>query len=336
MSRHDLTKVLYESLPVDVQSKVLTNKKVSDIEATADGVNVVCADGSSYAGSLIIAADGAHSAVRDCMRNLALEAGSEANEEKPFLTTYRCLWIRFPTAAFREMYPGFTSETHGHGASTQLFVGEKTGVTGIYERLETPTKDRVRFTQDDQEAVIERWGHLPLTKGGKMTFRMAYEQRLQSGLVSLEEGVVEHWSWDGRVVLAGDAAHKFTPSTGAGCNSGITDVVALVNELHKLVADRTEDVPSKTEVSVALKAYQTTRYESVVDGCQVASGATAVSTWATTKLKLMDRHLFPLTMVQKRMNKQGALAVAQVPAFNFIKGEERLVGKMPWAHPIMA
>jgi 2-polyprenyl-6-methoxyphenol hydroxylase-like FAD-dependent oxidoreductase len=338
VSRHDLTKVLYDNLPAAAQANILTSKRVSDVQATADGASVICKDGSSYAGALVIGADGAHSVIRDRMRALALEAGSAAvNDATPFLTTYRCLWMRFPTADFPNMRPGFVSETHGHDASTQLFVGEETGVTGIYERLEAPTRDRLRFTTADQDALAARWGHIALTEGGTVTFADVYARRQQAGLVSLEEGVVDHWSWGGRVVLVGDAAHKFTPSTGAGCNSGIVDIVALGNELHALFEGRAAGAcPSTDEVAVALKAYQDSRYKSTVDGCQFAGGATALSTWASSKLKFMDRHIFPVGVVQKILQKKGAKEKAQVPVFTFIKGKERLVGEMPWAHPIPA
>ncbi|KAI9170830.1 FAD-dependent monooxygenase sdnN [Paramyrothecium foliicola] len=335
LSRYDLNKVLYNNLAPESQAKIVCNAKVVEVQSTADDVRVICEDGSLHAGSLVIAADGAHSVVRESMRKLALEAGSEQlNEEEPFLTTYRCLWVRFSTLSLPELLPGFTCETHGYGASTQLFIGETSGVTGIYERLNEPTRDRLRYNQDDQDALIERWGFLPLTKDRKITLRSAYENRLQSGLVSLEEGVVQHWSWDGQVVLTGDAAHKFTPSTGAGCNSGITDVVALVNELHKLVSGTANNKPSRAEVAAALQAYQATRYDSVVSGCQAASDATAASTWATGFLRLMDCYLLPLSLLQKQMFKQLALTVARMPVFTFIKGEERLNGKMPWVHPI--
>ncbi|GKU09318.1 unnamed protein product, partial [Fusarium langsethiae] len=133
VSRHDLTKVLYESLPSSTKEKILTNKKVSDIIPNVTGVQVSCVDGTSYEGSIVIGTDGAHSYVREKMRDLALNDNSDqVNEEKPFLTTFRALWLRMPTK-FAGIHAGVTCETHGPGAATQLFAGEDSAVMGLYE-----------------------------------------------------------------------------------------------------------------------------------------------------------------------------------------------------------
>ncbi|CAH0054417.1 unnamed protein product [Clonostachys solani] len=297
ISRHDLTKVLYQSLPTDTMPNLLPNKKVSDISTTTNGVSITCTDGTSYEGSVVIGADGAHSFVRERMRQLAIDNESPLlNEEKPFLTTYRCLWTRFPTT--NGLTPGTTWETHGEKLATQLFAGVDTVVMCIYERLDEPTYDRCRYSKADEEALSS----------------------IQSGLVNLEEGVVKHWSWDGRIVLAGDAAHKFTPSTGAGFNNGIIDVVALVNELVKeLQAAHAEPLglaaeSGKAQVMAAFKAYEASRKEPVIEGCRAAGNATALATWPNWILKFIDR-------------------TARAPAFDFLDSEEELVGTVPWIMP---
>ncbi|KEY63863.1 hypothetical protein S7711_10055 [Stachybotrys chartarum IBT 7711] len=336
LSRHDLTQVLFESLPTEAKAKIFTKKKVSNVESTADGMTVSCKDGTSYTGSLVIAADGAHSIVRQSMRMLALESGSsDVNEERPFLATYRALWIRFSTTACPSLAPGAASETHRPGASTQLFVGQHTGVIDLYERLENPTTERVWYTQEDQDACIKKWGFLPLTEGSGFTLGDAYEKRTQSGLVSLEEGVVEHWSW-GRVVLVGDAAHKFTPSTGAGCNHGICDVVALANALNKGIdacasSPDPHAAPTEAQIGTALKAYRNRRYAAVVDGCAASGRATALSTWATGVHRFIDRWVL-WAFVQKAMINYGRVrkAYADTTVFDYIEAEERFSGKARW------
>ncbi|KAI0148698.1 FAD/NAD(P)-binding domain-containing protein [Xylariaceae sp. FL1272] len=306
ISRYDLTRTLYESLPTEAQAKILTGKRVSNIKSEGEGVKVTCKDGTVYTGSLVIGADGAHSVVRQHMRSLALEAGSdEINEEKPFLTTYRCICIQFPTSLSDGIHPGLATETHSKGACTQLFVGEENAVCGIYETMKAPTRDRIRYTQDDQDAIVDRVGHLPLIQGGRLTIRDAYENKVDSLMVSLEEGVVGHWSYDGRIVLAGDAAHKFTPITGAGCNNGMADVVALANEMHKAfrgaAANPAEGraIPSRAQLASAFKDYQEKRFDEVTEQCARAGGVTATSTWTTGVHSFIDRHVLGYKLFQR-------------------------------------
>jgi 2-polyprenyl-6-methoxyphenol hydroxylase-like FAD-dependent oxidoreductase len=328
VSRQDLTQVLYESLTPVQKSKILTDKKVSDIIPSADGVKVSCHDGTSYEGSIVIGTDGAHSFVREKMRALAVSEGSEqVNDEKPFLTTFRALWLRMPTK-FAGIEPGTTCETHGPGAATQLFAGEDSAVMGLYEKLDTPTRDRVRYTEADQEALVERWGHIPLAPGGKLTLKDAFSARTQSGLVSLEEGVVNHWSWGGRVVLAGDSAHKFTPSTGAGCNNGLIDVVALVNHLYSI--RQSTSSPTATELASAFQSYQASRMATVVEACEGAGRATSSATWQTGVFKFVDKYVIGIAAIQNMLFGLGAPKMAKSPKLTCIKGPERLVGKVPW------
>ncbi|KAM0109173.1 hypothetical protein ACP6JB_005086 [Aspergillus fumigatus] len=94
--RRDLLQVLWESLPAEAQSKTHAQKKVSDIKTTETGVVVSCTDGTSYEGSMVIGADGAYSVVRKHIQLMALREQPAAKEERPFLTTYRALWMLMP------------------------------------------------------------------------------------------------------------------------------------------------------------------------------------------------------------------------------------------------
>ncbi|KAK0621002.1 hypothetical protein B0T14DRAFT_522548 [Immersiella caudata] len=337
ISRHDLMRILHDSLPPSIQSKLLPNKKVISVSPTPDGVTVTCADGSTYTGTIVVGADGAHSTVRSQMRNAALSSPEtpSLNEEKPFLTTYRSMWIRFPTVP--PIVPGDASETHGYNCTLQLFAGEETSVIGIYERMEKPTRDGARYTEADEVEFVKRWGHLPVIAGG-MTIAEAYRDKTQAGMVNLEEGVLQHWSFD-RIVLVGDAAHKFTPSTGAGCNNGIVDVVALANELyHAFRAVRDvegeEAFPEKEGILKAFNEYQTARFETVREGMDGASRATGAATWADATHRFVDRHVLSKQSLVKFFANRSAPVMAKTPVFEYVEGEEQMVGKFPWAQPI--
>ncbi|KAH8902428.1 FAD/NAD(P)-binding domain-containing protein [Coniochaeta sp. PMI_546] len=332
ISRHLLTKVLYDTLPQEVQDHMFSNKKVSQIANTADGVVVSCTDGSSFEGSMVIGADGAHSLVRRQMRNLALQANAaEANDEQPFLTTYRALWVRFPTQA--DLQPGNAIETHGKDCAIQVFAGEDTSVIGLYERIETgPTTERARYSAADEEALIDRWGHLPISPAG-LTVRDAYTTREQAGMVNLEEGVVEHWSFGGRVVLVGDAAHKFTPSTGAGCNNGIADIAVLVSQLRLAVEAAEATAPSARQLGAAFDAYQTSRFAAVESGCSGASNATATATWGSHILKFVDRHVMASRTLQSFFMSRAAPSIAKAPVLDYLETKDQS-GKVPWVQTV--
>ncbi|KAK3375779.1 hypothetical protein B0T24DRAFT_664901 [Lasiosphaeria ovina] len=329
ISRLDLTQVLYTTLPSEVQSCLLPDKRVATITTAPNFTTVHCTDGTTHTGSIIIGADGAHSLVRRQMRALALQAGSppdHVNPEQPFLTTYQAMWVRFPTPA--NLTPGDARETHGVGAAVQLFAGEETSVIGVYERLASPTTARLRFGAAEEEAFIARRGNLPISAG--LTIGDAYAARVQAGMVSLEEGVAARWSWDSRVVLVGDAAHKFTPSTGAGCNNGMVDVVVLVNQLRRCT-EAGLGAPSKALVAEALAAYQDGRYAEVVKGCQGAGQATATATWKNAVFKFVDLHILANHRVQKMFMGRAAPAIARTPVLEFIEGVPMAGGKVAWA-----
>ncbi|KAK5659731.1 hypothetical protein OQA88_942 [Cercophora sp. LCS_1] len=340
ISRHDLMRILHDSLPPSAQSKLLPSKKVVSVSTSPTGVSVTCADGTIHNGTIIVGADGAHSTVRSQMRLSALSTTSSSipttNDEKPFLTTYRSMWIRFPTIP--PIVPGDASETHGYNCTLQLFAGEETSVIGIYERMDQPTREPARYSEADEQAFITKWGHLPVIAGG-CTIGDAYTNRTQAGMVNLEEGVLKHWSYD-RIVLVGDAAHKFTPSTGAGCNNGIVDVVALANELYhafRKVRDETGDegaFPQGDEILRAFNEYQAARFEAVKEGMEGASQATGAATWADGTHRFVDRHVLSRPSLVRFFANRSAEKTAKSPVFEYVEGEEEMVGRFPWAFPI--
>ncbi|KAL0934096.1 FAD binding domain-containing protein [Colletotrichum truncatum] len=312
LSRHDLSKTLYDALPESLKANVICNKKVSNVESTKSGVLVHCSDGSIYDGDIVIGADGAHSATRRSMRNLALEhEPSAVNDDQPFDVKFRCLWLRFPSTATSLVSTGTSVECHGVGAATQLFAGEESAVVGIYERLSSPTKQRMHYTREDEEAFVTQWGHLP------------------AGLISLEEGVLKHWYWNSRIVLVGDAAHKFTPSTGSGCNFGIVDVVTLANELNSLPV-----FSSEFDINTAFQRYQEARQEMTAQQCNESGSMTDMATWGSWFAKFMDIWVLYYGFAQSWLEGQDAQKTATTPVFDYIYDKERLVGRQPWANAV--
>lgn len=62
-------KILYDN--IKDKTKVLTRKRVDNVDFVGEGVVVKTTDGSSYQGDILVGADGIHSTVREEMWRLA-------------------------------------------------------------------------------------------------------------------------------------------------------------------------------------------------------------------------------------------------------------------------
>ncbi|KAK1599346.1 uncharacterized protein LY79DRAFT_699261 [Colletotrichum navitas] len=102
-----------------------------------------------------------------------------------------------------------------------VFLQEERGWVFLYEKLPEPTAERITFSICSKQ--LEEY-----------TREDVFEEHFNVGGAGLEEGICESWSRDGRIILVGDSAHKFTPNVGHGSNTGIQDVVMVCDKLQKL------------------------------------------------------------------------------------------------------
>ncbi|KAK5988340.1 FAD-dependent monooxygenase sdnN [Cladobotryum mycophilum] len=286
-SRPELVQTIYDGLPHDAKAKVLTGKKVVDIIHDKDGIMVSCSDGTGYQGSMVLGADGLQSRMRRLMRKMALEADPKAkwDPEQPYTASYRALWCRFP----RPSDAGEAFETQKKGSALVYFTGREHAWILLFEKLPRPTKEPVIYTDEDVAAFADRYSHFPINETLKV--KDAFATRLVAGMANLEEGVLKHWSW-GRVVLAGDACHKFTPNSGLGFNNGIQDIVVLCNLLrNSLAAAPTDPLALKHSPNGPGLSNATTGLKSArIDGARIVfiSGLTAEASWPQGQRKLQE------------------------------------------------
>ncbi|KAI0111610.1 FAD/NAD(P)-binding domain-containing protein [Daldinia grandis] len=344
-NRAELVQAIYEGLSESDQARVLTDKKVTDVTSDDWGVTVRCADGTKYDASIIIGADGVHSAVRKHMRNLALKASPkiQIDQEKPFLAEYRMLWASFPLQGDKhDGPPGLGGSSNCSGHALQYVLGKTRGWIFIYERLATPTREPTRYTEEDVIACGERWGDVAF--GKKLKVKDVFSKRIHAGMTNLEEGVLKRWFW-GRIVLVGDAAHKFTPNPGQGYMNGMQDVLALTNILHSVLKPYRDDVngeyagkrPNTKVLSAAFKRYQDERIAGAHQGCNFSGNEIRRQTQRTTWLWLLDTWVMPyfpkwadsllLEFAFKKAIRDGLV-------LDFVDGEETLKGRAAWAHPM--
>ncbi|KAJ4256003.1 hypothetical protein NW762_009077 [Fusarium torreyae] len=282
--RAHLVKAIYGGLPDSAKTRYLRGKRVQGIETTSDGVEVTCTDGSLFWGSLAIGADGSHSKTRSIMRHIALQEepalASTWDPEAPFTSNYRCLWASFP----RLSDSGDSYETQGQDRSIMYLTGREKGWIFLYEKLSQPSTKRQFYDKEAPASFGESFASWPINE------RFTVGDVLKSpdtvaGMTNLEEGVAQNVSWNGRIVLVGDAWHKFTPNSGLGFNNGMQDVVSLCNKLHALTVSSgistSRDSPGTKELQAALNQYQIERDEPLRGDFLRSASATRLSTWET-------------------------------------------------------
>ncbi|MBF6331178.1 FAD-dependent oxidoreductase [Nocardia transvalensis] len=209
-----LTPILLSTLPE--HAEVRFGHRVEDVRADADGIDVRTSRGTVRA-EWLLAADGAHSAVRH-----AIGAGFDGR-------TYP---ERFLVASVDEdltaALPGIAPINYVFDPTEWLVLLR----TPEHWRVLLPTPDR---TSDDDE--LRR-----LPNRLDSVARLGRPWRLRHAtLYRVHQRVTERFRI-GRVLLMGDAAHVNNPLGGLGMNSGIHDAVALATALADVLDGAPESV----------------------------------------------------------------------------------------------
>ncbi|OQE46716.1 hypothetical protein PENCOP_c001G01213 [Penicillium coprophilum] len=332
--RAELLESMYNGLPEGAKEKILTDKKLTDLTTTHDGVTATCADGSVFHGSVIIGADGVYSKTRQIMRDLALKENATRSWDPvhPYTATYQLLFGSFPSPS----PAGQGYDIQSKGKAIMYFSGTDRGWFFLYKRLPRPTSERRIYTQKDVDAVAEEFAEFPLTQTVKV--KDVWPRMLGAGLTNLDEGIVKHWSF-GRIVLVGDACHKMTTHLGLGFNHGIQDIVVLCNSLRKAVrAASGSQGPRAKVLTEIFENYQAVRMSSVcsLEGDVAKSGLeTRMHAWHNPCYYLLSRYLsVPHTIEVLFMKYVMAPEFRKGQVLDYVTGEERMKGKISWVYPV--
>lgn len=270
------------------QSKVLLGKQVMSLENTATGVTVRCADESVYSGSIVIGADGVHSTVRRLMNDAV------GKTDEPFSSAYRGLYgyaSRSPELEAETLY-----ETHSANLTIQLIVAEAQQHFLVYERMERETKDRTRYLPEDEDKMAQRFADVRFPgreEGQWVTLGQVWANKKWSAMGNLDEGIVARWH-QGRCVLVGDAAHKMTPNTGFGMNSGMQGVVQLVNRLRTLLHQTSSPAePTPEQLTKVFGEYQQARMANSKEAVDVSALYTRLVAWNNPVWRFADQYVLP-------------------------------------------
>ena len=196
---------------------IVFDQRVTGLRQTQQQVTAITQAGREFVADFVVGADGAHSAVR---KLLGIELVGRRSENRFLIADVRA-----------DLDIGYE----------RRFYYSPPGNPG-YQAFMLPQPDRVwRF--DWQVAPDTRLDEL--TKGDVLDAKIralvgrdsSYEV-LWTSLYQFNNTYAKEFG-QGRVFLAGDAAHQFSPFGGRGLNSGIGDARALAAHLVRAIKDKT-------------------------------------------------------------------------------------------------
>ncbi|KAI1471017.1 putative monooxygenase [Daldinia caldariorum] len=235
--RQQLLQILYDHL--QHKDRVLPSKKFATASLTDGGVRVTCADGSTFDGTILVGADGVHSAVRSSMISLGNKIRPGSFDEKELDNIpchYRC---SFGIAQHVDNWAaGEQHRVAGRHQSQLVVSGPEDRVYWfLFDKLPQTKygKEIPRYTEKDEEEFIRENANVHITE--QITFGQIYNKRLTSTLTPLHEYVLKKWFFD-RIVAIGDSVHKPDPIGGQGANGAIESCAELINALLRMKDDR--------------------------------------------------------------------------------------------------
>ncbi len=203
-----LTPLMVERLATYHATPVRFGAEVTGVSADDDGVTISLADGTRERGAYLVAADGAHSIVRQT-QGIAFTGAP-----------YPSRVLRVVTAVdLRTVVPGLASVSY-------LFAGARS-----CSLLEMPDCWRViiRLPPDESDARAQEPARVQervaafLPTGGALAVR-------STDVYGASRMIADRYR-AGRVLLAGDAAHLTNTRGGMNMNCGIQDAYALADAL---------------------------------------------------------------------------------------------------------
>ncbi|GJJ70238.1 hypothetical protein EMPS_02587 [Entomortierella parvispora] len=315
-SRPRLYDLLLSKVPAN---KIHFNKKVLNLMQNKDGVMIRCADGTTYHGEILVAADGAYSAVRQSLfRQLMDKKVLPASDALDLNKGYTCM-VGTTSPLSPEKFSAITRSDSGG----MLVIGEKSSYCwGLFSvgdnRISWDVVSQIatRATLEDMKFRNSEWGpeshpelineirsfKTPPSYGDTLGALIDATPKEGISRVFLEDKLFQTWHF-GRTVLIGDAAHKLLPSSGQGAVNAMEDAVILANCLYDIGTTSPEDI------NAALKSFQDQRYPHVVEQYK-ASKTSAKFLYGHTFLEKMIRYgvfnLVPKSKRNEMMQKDAA------------------------------
>ncbi|CVK91300.1 uncharacterized protein FMAN_09443 [Fusarium mangiferae] len=216
LDRQVFLRQLYELLPD--KSQVYEKARVEQIVKENSVARVILADGREFVGDVVVGSDGVHSKVREIMWDKAdaLYPGMiTVDEKRAMVTQYNAIVMAsspVPGIGVHDM------EITSNDKYSFLLLCQPDWISIIVhsklpEDQQCTWPTRRRYTEADMQALVSKISQRPVTDS--IVSGEPRKRRLKAQMISLEEGILEHWTF-GRIILARDAVHKVTPNSPLG------------------------------------------------------------------------------------------------------------------------
>ncbi|KAJ5952967.1 uncharacterized protein N7479_011380 [Penicillium vulpinum] len=321
LDRQKVLEILFQSYPD--KSKIITNKRVSEVRLLGDSASVVTDDGSVFQGDLIVGADGVHSRIRSELWRLADKShpGMITPQERQTLTIeYACVFgISHPIPGLRS---GEHINRYGdkfcvitfHGKDGRVFWFIIQKLDHVYNYPNAP-----RYSPSDAADLCGKLQSVKIWRD--ITVGDLWETKVVASMTALEEGLFETWHLN-RIVLLGDSVHKMTPNIGQGANTAIEDVAVLASLIKRVVSADALHKPSETCIETMLREYKNLRYERVKSTYQRSRFGARFHTRDNWLKAIVGRYVFQY--VNGLVEKQTAKTLAGGDSIDYLPRPERL------------
>ncbi|KAK9414811.1 putative FAD/NAD(P)-binding domain-containing protein [Seiridium unicorne] len=326
LERREFLQILYDGLPD--KSHIRTSSPVKDIRHFADRVEVTLSNGEVEMGDMVLGCDGVHSVVRALMwdhANKSVPGLITVREKTAYKTRWKSLIGMAP--AVPELGERDLTVVYNPSHSFLALAQPEKVFFFFIVRVDEPYTwpHRARYTDQDAEALAGSLAQHAVSNS--LTFGELWKRRVRGGLVSLEEGVLDHWH-HGRIVLAGDSAHKVTPSIALGGNSGMESVIVLCNHLCRAIG--AESKPSAATLTKVFDDYQAERHERMMRIMELSSLTTKVQAWDGWWHKFLATWVLPLQPDRALADQIGEI-IRTAPSLDIADGTSKFPsGRLPW------
>lgn len=327
LERREFLQILYDQLPD--KSYIKTSSGVKGFKEITGGVEVTLVNGDVERGDIVLGADGVYSMVRSVMWEQANKAtpGLITVQEK---TTIKTRWKSLigVTPNIPELGDRDVTVVNGTGRSLLALAQPDRAYFFFIFRVDEPFTwpKRANYTDQDAEDLAQQFADHPVSD--TLVFGELWKRRTRGALIPLEEGVLSHWH-HGRIVLAGDSAHKVTPNIALGGNSGIESVVVLCNHLQRLLQEGAGAKPSDGALDAVFAAYQAERLKRMQDILAVSSLITKVQAWDTPWHKFMATWLLPLQADRTTADQMSEI-IRKGPKLEYVDLKGFHTGRIPF------